>query len=341
VAQDFTPADPTPVLDLLNAFRKSQVMLTAVEMQIFDHLHSGPLTVDELARTLPANADALERLLGACVMLGLLLHTPDGKFANTPTATTYLTSQSPNRFTGYINYTNAVLWQMWDYLPDAIREGTHRWKQTFGFDGPIFSHFFRTEEAKREFLFGMHGYGLLSSPEVVSALDLSRFGTFVDLGGATGHLTIAACQRYSHMRGIVTDLPQVVPITKEVVSGSNVSDRIAIVAGDFFTDPLPAGDLYAVGRILHDWTEEKIRILLKKVYAALPENGGFLIAEKLLQEDKAGPEWAVLQSLNMLICTEGKERSLSEYERLLNEAGFREVLARRTTSPLDVVLAIK
>ena len=77
--------------------------------------------------------------------------------------------------TGYINYSNAILWKLWGNLEDAVREGTNRWQQTFGWDGPIFSNFFRTEESMREFLMAMHGYGLISSPHVVAAFDLSRF----------------------------------------------------------------------------------------------------------------------------------------------------------------------
>jgi hypothetical protein len=43
----------------------------------------------------------------------------------------------------------------------------------------------------------------------------------------------------------------------------------------------------------------------------------------------------------MLVCTEGKERMLGGYEALLREAGFAQVEARRTESPLDAVLAMK
>ena len=47
-----------------------------------------------------------------------------------------------------------------------------------------------------------------------------------------------------------------------------------------------------------------------------------MIMEKLVQEDRRGPVWALMQSLNMLTCTEGKERTLTEYETLLKRAGF-------------------
>lgn len=340
MAQDLTPPDPAPILELLSAYRKSKVLFAAISLGVFEALASEPKSVAVLATELSADSDALERLLGACVMLGLLDETPQG-FANTPSASMYLTQSSPHRLLGYATYTDAVLWTMWDHLDDAVREGTHRWKQTYGWVGPIFSHFFKTDEARREFLMGMHGYGLISSPHVVNAVDLSRFRSFVDLGGATGHLAVAACRRWPQLNAIVYDLPQVIGLTQELVSQTDVADRVYVHGADFFTDPLVPGDVYALGRILHDWTEEKILWLLGRIFEGLPSGGAVLIAEKLLHDDKAGPEWAVLQSLNMLVCTEGKELTLGEYEALLTKVGFADVKGYRTPSPLDVVLAVK
>jgi acetylserotonin N-methyltransferase len=330
--------DPSPILDLLEAFRRSKAMFAAIELGVFDRLAGRPATAAELARDLRAHADALMRLLDACV--GLHLLRCDGeRYANTPAAEAYLTSASPLRLTGYARYSDAVLWQLWAHLSDAVREGTHRWKQTFGLDGPIFDHFFRSDSDRREFLMGMHGFGQLSSPVVVTAFDLSRFRHLVDLGGATGHLAVAACRRSPQLRATVFDLPPVLPLARELIAASGVGERIDLVAGDFFTDPLPEADLFALGRILHDWAEEKVRRLLRTVYERLPSGGALLVVEKLLDDDRSGPALAVFQSLNMLVCTEGKERTLAEYEGLLRNAGFSRVEGRRTEAPLDAILA--
>jgi acetylserotonin N-methyltransferase len=48
-----------------------------------------------------------------------------------------------------------------------------------------------------------------------------------------------------------------------------------------------------------------------------------------------------MQSLNMLTCTEGKERTLHEYDELLTRVGFTNVRGKRTPSPLDAVMAAK
>jgi len=332
--------DPAPVLELLDAFRCSKILFATVALGVFDRLEERPATVHELAEALSADADALERLLNACVFLKLLTREAE-KYANTPAASVYLCLRSSRRVTGYLNYSNSVLWKMWEHLEDAVREGTHRWPQTFGIEGPLFTQFFRSEDNKREFLLGMHGQGQLSSPEVVKAFDLSRFRKLVDLGGATGHLAVAACRRYPQLRAVVFDLPVVVPLAREMIAATEVGDRVEVLAGDFFTDPLPEADLYAVGRILHDWSEDKIHRLLHKIHGRLPIGGALLVCEKLLDDDKTGPRWAVLQSLNMLVCTEGKERTLAEYDSLLRAAGFSRVEGRRTDSPLDAVLAVK
>jgi acetylserotonin N-methyltransferase len=308
--------DPAPILDLIEAFRRSKTMFAAVNLGIFDGKR-------------PQGA-AMDRLLDACVALGLLTKQGDA-YTNTPLADEYLRSTSPRTLAGYIHYSNNALYPMWAHLEDAVLEGTHRWSQTFGLQGGIFEHFFKTEESKREFLLGMHGFGMLSSPAVVAAFDLSHFTRLVDLGGATGHLALAAREKYPRLHVTLFDLPEVIGLA----SGINC------VAGDFFVDPLPPADLYTLGRILHDWSEEKIRLLLRRIADALPPRGALLIAERLITDDRSGPVAAHMQSLNMLICTEGRERSLAEYTALLRDAGFTEVRGQVTSTPLDAILALK
>ena len=150
MAKDFTLPDPGPILDYLEAFRRSKTMFAAVSLGVFDALASGPKTLDVLAGELKANPDSLERLLDACTGLQLLGRTSDG-YENTAAATTYLTASSPHRLTGYVNYSNSVMWKLWANLEDCQCEGTHRWKQTFGVEGPIFAHFFKNEVASASF----------------------------------------------------------------------------------------------------------------------------------------------------------------------------------------------
>lgn len=61
--------------------------------------------------------------------------------------------------------------------------------------------------------------------------------------------------------------------------------------------------------------------------------GGLLIVEMILNEDKTGPKNALLQSLNMLIKMDGKERmTTAEYKQLLEKHGFTNIQAKQLES---------
>ena len=94
-------------------------MFVAVDMKIFDRT---PATSAQLATALNADADALGRLLDACVGMGFLERDAATEaYRNTPTADTYLRWDSPNAMVGYILHSDRVLYEMWGYLKDAIR----------------------------------------------------------------------------------------------------------------------------------------------------------------------------------------------------------------------------
>lgn len=315
------PPDPARVLDLIEAFRRSKTLFAAVQLGIFNGERPQGLAVD--------------RLLDACVALGLL-ERHGAAYRNTPVANAYLCRSNPHTLSGYIRYSDAALYPLWAHLDAAIVQGSNRWQQTFGGERrELFAHFFATEQLKRDFFAGMHGMGMLSSPAIAAAFDLTPFRRFVDLGGGTGHLALAVRDRYPTIHATVVDLPEVIPVAREYVG-----DRVTLAAGDFLVDPLPAGDLYGLSRILHDWGEDTIRAILARVHAALPAGGGLLIGEMLLDEDRRGPIRAHMQSLNMLVATEGRERTLSDYTALLTEAGFRTVRGAVTGTVLDAILAI-
>ena len=186
----------------------------------------------------------------------------------------------------------------------------------------------------------MHGYGLMTSPEAVAAFDLSRFRRFVDVAAPP----------------VIWPWPPVsaTPTCKESSSilrrscrwhGSLWAPRKWLDASSSWPAtslliPCLGGHLRP-GRILHDWPEAKIHQLLTRIYQCVPPGGGVLIMEKLIDEDRRGPVWALMQSLNMLTLMDGKERTFSEYEMLCNRARFARVCGSRHATPLDAVLALK
>lgn len=321
--------DPRRILDLVDGFRVSKTLFAAVELGLFDGVR-------------PAGA-AASRLLDACVSLELL-EKRGSEYVNTPLADEYLRSSSPRTLAGHVRFTNRSLYRRWAGLEDAIvtgeplRPGAVRAavRRLARWLGPVGRRFLTSAEPDESFVASMHGRGLLTSQHVVAAFDLGRFTRLVDLGGSSGHLTLAALERHPTLRGCVFDRPAVIAVARKLVGA-----RADLVAGDFFRDPLPPADLYVLGKVLHNCDQRRAAELLARIHAALPEGGGLLIAERLLEEDGLGPRDVLLSSLNMLIATGGRERTFSEYRALLADAGFRTVEHRTTGAMLDAILAVK
>ena len=75
------------------------------------------------------------------------------------------------------------------------------------------------------------------------------------------------------MKATVFELSQVVRVAerfKPSLTECPNRDNVTFVAGDFFKDDFPPADLYSLCSILHDWDEDKINFLLKKVFNSLP-----------------------------------------------------------------------
>ena len=71
--------------------------------------------------------------------------------------------------------------------------------------------------------------------------------------------------------------PRCDPIFDTYVQSFGLSDRLQFLPGDFFTDPLPAADIFAMGRVLDDWDLATKRQLIAKVLNALPTGDAFLV----------------------------------------------------------------
>ena len=78
--------------------------------------------------------------------------------------------------------------------------------------------------------------------------------------------------------------------------------------------------------IMHDWSEQENRVILRKCYEALSTGGMVVISELLVNDDKTGPAPAALMSLNMLIETVGgRNYTANEVRVWLEDIGYRDV----------------
>ncbi|XP_072301175.1 acetylserotonin O-methyltransferase [Eucyclogobius newberryi] len=339
-------AYPRKILQHMEGFLISKTVFTACELGVFDALHEAqrPLMAEELSAALGVSLDGMERLLAACTGLELLTtHQQQDRavYSNTEEARVYLTRSSPVSLYHSIQYSSKTIYLCWNYLTDAIREGKNQYEKAFGVNSrDLFEALYRSDEEMVKFMQLMNSIWNICGKDVVTAFDLSPFKVICDLGGCSGALAKHCTSAYPQCTVMIFDLPKVVHTSREHFVTAAQS-RIGFHEGDFFKDPIPKADLYILARILHDWTDPCCVELLSRVYKACNPGGAVLLVEALLFEDGSGPLTAQLYSLNMLVQTEGRERTAAQYAALLTASGFTSVQHRFTGKTYDAVLGRK
>ncbi|XP_075189581.1 acetylserotonin O-methyltransferase [Anomaloglossus baeobatrachus] len=321
-------------------------MFTACELGVFDFLHEAqePVSAGTIASRLSTSVDGMERLLDACVGLKLLkvdLKNNEGYYSNTNVSTVYLVKSSPRSLYHMMIYYSQTTYKCWHFLPQAVREGKSQYERAFGISSKeVFGAIYRSEEQMVNFMHNMDTIWNICGKDVIQAFDLSEFHTVFDLGGCSGGLAKQFVSTYKESTVTIMELPKVVQTAKKHFV-TDKEQQIYFVEGDFFNDPVPEADLFIMARIIHDWTEEKCLELLQKIYQSCRPGGGVLLVEVLLNEDRSGPVTSQLFSLNMLVQTEGRERTPSEYTKLLTNSGFRDIEVKATGKIYDAILGRK
>ncbi|XP_070607127.1 acetylserotonin O-methyltransferase-like [Erythrolamprus reginae] len=327
------------------SFMVTKIISTSCEFGIFDLLRESDESLSSviIAERLNTSLTGMENLLNCCVTLNLLkMERKNDRdlYRNTEFANLYLAKSSPK--SQY--YTLKILCDITSpgikYLPDAVREGKNQISSIFGVSSNnLFHAFYRSEENNEAFFRCMNEAWCLHGREVLTAFDLSEFEFIYDIGGSCGTLSKELVAMYPHCTVTVLDLPEVVETSRKYRAFSETS-QITFHGGDFFKDPIPEADLYIFARVLFNWNDEKCLQLLNKVFNACKPGGGVLIVEPTLDKDNTLSFPVAIYSIILLLYTEGKMRTPSEYHSFLSTTGFKDIQFKKGNI-FDVILARK
>lgn len=306
-------------------FMDSQVLLTAEELGVFDFLDTEPRTLEAIAAHTALPLGSTKRLMTMLCALEVTVKTPDGRFANSAEASDQLVRGKPDYIGGMFAHVKETLYPTWQFLKEALLEEKAQSDRVFEGQAPPSAERYADPEGLRSFMEEMHSISYETAAEFAREAcdDVCGVREIVDIGGASGAFVIALAEQYPNLRGVVFDLPQVQPIAESFIGAAGVADRVSFHPGDFFEDPFPAqADAYAMGFILHDWTEDQGALLLRKLAEVTQPGDRLIIGEYLLADDRTGPLHVARMDLNMLVTALGQERSAREYRDWLASFGF-------------------
>jgi hypothetical protein len=282
----------------------------AADLGIAAALADGPKHLRRLADEVGADPDTLQRLLSALAADGVFRESEPGVFANTQVSDLLRdTSQSAlaHLFGGAYFRAIAEL--------DASG-GQQPFRRAFGTD--FWSWLSEHPEERAAFDQAMLN-GVQLRVEQLTSLDWRGDEVVVDLGGGNGALLVELLRDRPDMRGILFD-------SSEAARDERLpDDRIELVVGSFF-EQVPAGDVYILSAVVHDWDDDAAGSILRTICSCAPRHARLVVIDGVLgPESGSAWRWA---DLHLLAVLGGRERNETEWRRLLAAGGFEPVSIR-------------
>lgn len=306
---------------------KFRILSVAIKLNVFDVLENSH-EIKIIADKLKVNTDSLERLLNALVAMDLL-EKKDNSYFNKPISSKFLVKSS-NEYYGDFILMNEESDNSWKELDKVIKTGS-----------PVTDDN-RGRLAKEGFTRAMHNNAQAPAKAISEMIDFSKRKHLLDIGGGSGAFSIILTNKFENLKATVIEQPAVCKTVKEYVEKEGNLHKIAILGGDYFEVGFPVHDVALFGQIFHSNSVNQNKLLLKKVYEKIEENGIVVITEFLLNEDRTSPLFPALFSLNMLKQTKnGRAYTFSEIKSWLEDIGFKNVEKQHLVGPHTAIIAYK
>jgi hypothetical protein len=315
---------------LIVGHRAAAAIAAAVQLGLVDAVAGGPRSADDIAAATRTHADTTRRLLHALATVGVL-DERDGTFVLTELGQPLRSDAPASLAHQAMVQADPAVWAAWGHLAHSVRTGETAFAALHGKD--VWTH--RAEHPERSASFDALMTSLSSQVvgAVAASYDFTGREHVVDVGGGQGSLLAAVLRQQPDISGTVFDQPHVV----DAAAPADLEGRWSAVGGSFF-EAVPPGDCYLLKWILHDWSDNKCAMILRRCRESLRPAGVVLVVELLL--DSPGHErFTALMDLQMLVVAGGRERTESEYAALFGRAGLRLTRVVDTGTPFAILEA--
>ena len=309
--------------DLATAYWYSEVLFTALELNIFGLLGEGSATVAALANSSGYEADGLSRFLAALVGLGLIVEH-NGQFANGPLAAHYLIPGTEAYVGDFLLY-RRYLTSHWQRLGARIRQGSIANDRSLDEAPEVF------RERTLAYVQAMDLQARIKAAEALDFLDKmcsTPPARVLDVGGGAGAWCRAVRSLWPDVRTVLFDLPETLAAARQLYPNEKDWEGIETLAGNILTPCIRDSqfDLVILSNVLHAYGPGEAQAILKYCAGYLAPGGMVLIHDYLADLHDVDPVKGTLYDLHMLINTyNGRIYRLAEVVALLEDAGLKHV----------------
>lgn len=349
--------DPTALYRVRDGIYAADLLVTAVtDLDLFTWLNArGPLRAAELADELGLAQRPADVLLTYCAALGLLKRdvTDGDRIQITALARQHLVAGSPYDLRAY--YASLTERPAVAELGHVLRTGEQAaWASaTPHGNGPTPTEASVTSQGDwstrladaafaARITAAMDARAAYLGPALAAAIEDLPIGALLDIGGSSGSYANAIIEGRPNAWAAVFERPPVDQAAPTQLRERGWGERISVITGDMFTDPLPHGyDVHLYSQVLHDWDAQRVEQVLAASFTALPPGGWLLDHDTHINADKQGPLPIAEYSVLLMHSTPGKCWSIAELTDIAQRVGYVDITHRQTVCDRSVLLARK
>ncbi|KAF8622414.1 hypothetical protein AX15_007060 [Amanita polypyramis BW_CC] len=259
---------------------------------------------------------------------------------------------------------------LWENEADPKTAGSQKpeeasFTRALGTKKPLFEFYAQPEESfrQRRFNVAMRGFSALQSDQVtLTAYDwqsLPENSLVVDVGGGIGSVSLVLARAFNNLNIIIQDLPQVIDdgakIWNQELPEAVSTGRVKFEAHNFFeAQPRKNVSVFFMKSIMHDWSDEYCRKILKPLREAATPNTKLVLMDSLVpyachdpRDDalfgataKEAPapllaNWGAsnarsyISDMCMMVMFNSQERTVDHFDQLLKSSGWKITAVRR------------
>lgn len=315
---------------IANSCVTSRALHLIAEVDLASHLEPQTATgVADLAQRCGVDATSLARVLRLLSAHGIF--AIDGDQVSHTGASLLLREDAPHSLRAFTRLNGLpTMWSAIGALDHSLRTGAPAMQALH--PGGFFGYLADNPHDAAVFNAAMEGRAQDFARSVVDTYDFTPFQRVVDVAGGYGQLLHAVLEAAPHADGVLFELPA-------VAAAVPATQRLSVIGGDFFADPLPPGDAYLLMEILHDWPDDEAVEIVSAIRRACRPGAVLLVIENVVLDGPPDPRVHNLDVL-MLIITGGRERTAAELRELLGSAGFQLSSITETQGPMRIVEAV-
>ncbi|KAK6528072.1 hypothetical protein TWF281_009329 [Arthrobotrys megalospora] len=301
----------------------------------------GDISFVDLSKQVNISPLKLRQVLRYAMTNRVFCEPRQGHIAHTALSLLLRDEQSPEAsWIGYnteeLSHTAFTLTKCIEKFPSSEELTETPWSMAFNGQG-FFEYMDAHPESAKRFGVSMSlwssGDGMKVEP-LVTGYDWGKLGegaTVVDVGGATGFVSLEIAKANPSLKFIVEDIA---PLSLEQGKANMARDhpelleRFEFRQHDFFTEqPVKDAEAYLIRFVLHDWPDKYVRQILKNLVPALRNGTKVILSDFVLPPANVLSPWEEKRvralDLVMLKAYNSNEREEGDWRRLLAEADPR------------------